>query len=373
MLSEYRHADFLMNGRLVQLSSVVSEREEPRSAFEKETFQFIRQWFIGENIFHQLTSGSTGSPKSIEISREQMLASARLTQLALGLKKDFTSLLCIDPKFIGGKMMLARSFAIGMKLICVEPSANPLSFLALDQWVNFTAFVPYQIENILGSKRPHSLDKVDIVIIGGSSLNPSTIEQLQNHTASCYATYGMTETISHIALRKLNGRNRQERFHTLPGIQLTKDDRGCLVIRAPYLSEAVVTNDLVSLDSSGEFEILGRWDNVINSGSIKVIPEKVEAAIQKVLEASGIKTKFFIHGLSDNVLGQKVTLIVEADGGRVVEWEQILAKVSSGLSRYEFPKHIAFVSNFSTTESGKINRLQTVNNIQSTMPVKYTD
>jgi o-succinylbenzoate---CoA ligase len=371
MIDEYPYREIQMNGRFVPLSSVMDDSAEIFSVFERETFEFIRLWLCGENSFRQFTSGSTGSPKSIKISREQMLASATLTQQALGLRKDSTALLCIDPKFIGGKMMIVRSLMIGMRLICVEPQGNPLLFLTPDQWVNFTAFVPYQIETILGSKRPHSLDQIEIAIIGGSSIHSTTIDQLDNHKTQCYATYGMTETVSHIALRKLHGHNRQQFFHILPGIHITKDERECLVIKAPYLSEKVITNDLVALKGFDTFEIFGRWDNIINSGGIKVIPEKVEAAIKNFLDASGIKMKFFVHGLSDKVLGQKVTLIVEADSRNVVAWELVLKKLSTSLTRYELPKDIAVVESFSTTESGKINRLQTIKNIQIVTPVSY--
>jgi o-succinylbenzoate---CoA ligase len=124
MLADYPYKDFLMNGRLVELSAVMNNDIEIHSPFESETFRFIQEWFSQKTSFEQFTSGSTGAPKSIQIFREQMIASAALTQKVLGLKKHFTSLLCIDPKFIGGKMMLVRSFTVGMRLICIEPSVN---------------------------------------------------------------------------------------------------------------------------------------------------------------------------------------------------------------------------------------------------------
>lgn len=370
MIDDYPYRDIMINGRLVQLSDVINHSVKSLSDFEREVFEFTSDWFTGKKTFQQNTSGSTGSPKPIAISREQMIASAALTRHALGLKKNQTSLLCIDPKFIGGKMMLVRSFVVGMKLICIEPSANPLSFLPADQCVNFAAFVPYQIENILVSNDPHSLDNIEIAIIGGAPISSSTVAKLYNHKASCYATYGMTETISHIALQKLNGSNRQQHFTVLSGITITKDNRGCLVVEVPYLKEPLITNDLVDIVEPGGFRILGRWDNVINTGGFKVFPEKVEAAIEKIPEIAASKTKFFIHGLPDKILGQKVSLIVEAASGTVVNWQEMLKKLSLSLARHELPKDIAVVESFINTESGKINRLQTVKNIQSITALK---
>jgi O-succinylbenzoic acid--CoA ligase len=267
-------------------------------------------------------------------------------------------------------MMMVRAFTTSMKIIAIEPSANPLEQMSSDQCVNFAAFVPYQIQNILGSKHPQLLNNVDKLIIGGAPLDQETSQQLVGYRSECYATYGMTETISHIALQRLNGRTAQNYFQTLPGVTIQLDDRGCLVIKSPHLHDVVVTNDIAEMCGPGRFRISGRVDNVINSGGVKIFAEKTEAAIQTILKKVGIHGKFFLYGFPDKLLGQKLAMIVEADSDIERRAQNIFSFLSQELSPYEIPKVLIVIPSFILTETGKINRLQSSNQRQRTISLK---
>lgn len=359
-LQEYPYNSLWINGRFVSMSSILSLEVPARSAFEEHTFSFIRDWFSEKNNFPISTSGSTGAPKEIPVTREQMITSALQTQQALKLKKNSSCLVCIDTKYIGGRMMLVRAFTVGMSIVAVDPCASPLQKIPINLCVNFAAFVPYQVQSILGSKHPHLLDGVDNAIIGGAPLDHETISRLDAYHCCCYATYGMTETISHIALRKLNGRDKQNYFETLPGISVSADERNCLTINASYLSQTVVTNDMVELVAKDKFVWLGRWDNVINTGGVKVNPEKIETAVGQWLHENGFHPNFFVHGIEDKLLGSKIVLLIEEKSEEKFNIAEKLSELSSKLHAYEIPKVVITVPSFIMTENGKINRLQTI-------------
>jgi o-succinylbenzoate---CoA ligase len=370
MSEAYPYPAIWINGRFVAIERILTERETPSTPFEHSTFSFIKDWLSQQKDFEIATSGSTGSPKKIIISRDQMVASASLTARVLNLEKGQSCLICIDTKYIGGRMMLVRALTFGLRICAIDPCANPLEKIPSDQWVNFTAFVPYQVENVLASKNSHLLDKVDQAIIGGAPLGKNTIETLDNFKCQLYATYGMTETVSHIALRKLNGPEKQRFFHTLPGVTIDLDNRGCAILSVPFLSEKISTNDIVLKMSSTQFEWLGRFDNIINTGGIKVSPEKVEAAIQTILHSTGLRNRFFVHGMDDKQLGSRVVLVIESN----ILDEQFLkflySSLAAVLSPYEIPKEALLVSKFSETENGKINRLQTVKGFHANVSLK---
>jgi O-succinylbenzoic acid--CoA ligase len=247
-----------------------------------------------------------------------------------------------------------------MRIWAIDPTANPLAKIPVDQCVNFAAFVPLQIQSILGSKHPHSLNNLDCAIIGGAPLDEKVIEQLDGFLCRCYATYGMTETLSHVALRTLNGKDKQRYFELLPGVAARQDERGCLVIQTPYLLEPVVTNDFAELKGSRQFVWLGRWDNVINTGGVKVIPERVEAAIQNLFFKEGRSNRFFVHGLENKKLGQKVVLFVEGTDYTPEGLQKLLIDLDGQLSPFETPQEVRLIPSFVTTATGKVNRTQTL-------------
>jgi o-succinylbenzoate---CoA ligase len=187
-------------------------------------------------------------------------------------------------------------------------------------------------------------------------VDTSLESSLQVYKSELYGTYGMTETISHIALRRLNGANRQKTFQALEGVQLSTDQRGCLVIKAGYLGqEPIVTNDIVELPTPKEFKWLGRVDFVINSGGLKVMPEKVEADISALMPDG----RFFIHGFPHKQLGQQVCLIVEGSSWSKDRRNLLLESIKSNVSKYEVPKQILFVEKFVLAGNEKINRRDT--------------
>jgi o-succinylbenzoate---CoA ligase len=241
----YPFSSIWINGRHVLIEQILQEKALHRSAFEESTFQFIRAWLLGEQNFEMTTSGSTGTPKQISVSRSQMVASALRTAEKIRLQKHSIALVCIDTKYIGGKMMMARSLALGLPIMAVDPIANPLVKIPVDKCVQFTALVPYQVHSILESKHPHLLNNLDQVLIGGAQLSAALRDKLDRFQVQCYETYGMTETVSHVALRRVNGKLKQPYFEVLPGIEISQDSRGCLVVKADYLDGPVITNDVV--------------------------------------------------------------------------------------------------------------------------------
>jgi len=324
-----------------------------RSEFEKSTLKFCKSWLNDQQEFTIQTSGSTGTPKEITLTRSAMKASARQTIKALELKPGETSLVCLDTKYIAGQMMLVRSLVQGMNLIAIEPSGNSLS--SINQKIDFTALVPYQLEKIIKDS-PEKLDSIRCAIVGGAAVSNSLLEKVRKSKCAIYATYGMTETISHVALQKLNGVNVGEYFHALENITLRLDRRGCLCIKAEYLNEEIITNDLVELVTPGVFKWLGRTDNVINSGGVKIIPEKVEAAIEKIFDSLQIKNRFFVAGLPSEKLGQQLAIVIEGKPFDPAITKKILSEADKSLHKYEQPKEFRFIEKFVETATGKINR-----------------
>ena len=311
----------------------------------KDVNQFISEWYSSDDEMIVQTSGSTGKPKSISVKKKCMRNSAQLTGKTFNLKEGDTALLCIPMKYIAGKMMVVRALELGLDLKVVEPSSNPLN--GIKEIVDFSAMVPFQLENSL-----NQLNKIKTLIIGGGQVSPKLVEKLQIESTQVYETYGMTETLTHVAIKPLNGPNISDLFRALDGIHFEKDDRGCLAIHASALNPVpIVTNDLVELIDENSFRWLGRFDNVINSGGVKIIPELVEAKLLSIIP----NNRFFINGESDESLGEKVVLVVE---GNVIEIS------FDSLEKFEKPKEIYFISEFLETESGKIRRGETLKIIQ---------
>lgn len=354
----YPFDSITINGREIKLDLILDAAATPLSAFEASTFLFIQKWFSSTDIFEQITSGSTGAPKSIVITRQQMIASAQLTAEALDLKTGDTSLLCLDPAYIAGKMMLVRSFIVGMKIVAVNPSVNPFHDLPSNAPVDLTAIVPMQLHEIIQSDQAYRLDSTKNILVGGAPLNQEIVIKLSKLRGRFFSTYGMTETVSHIALQSLNGPFASEYFTVLPGIKIGADERGCLEINASHLGEKIVTNDLVEIKNSKHFKWLGRADNIINSGGVKIIPEKIEAEVHRLFEHHHVKNKFLISSIPDPMLGRKVILIIE--GELVAITLGTLKSLLRGiLSNYEIPKDIYTNINLVFTKNGKINRRET--------------
>jgi len=339
------HKDFRLNGKsFIDFQSLVSYSQN----ISIEVSDFLKNWFSKDSTLTVQTSGSTGKPKPISLKKEFMINSALATGKFFNLNEQTKALCCLPIKFIAGKMMLVRAMVLGWDLDIVEPSMNPLKDLAKSY--QFSAMVPLQVSNSLSN-----IEQIDTLLIGGGITSLELQSKLQKISTKCYASFGMTETITHIAVKQLNHFEKEivESYSVLDGVTVSHDDRGCLVIDAPHVSDTrLVTNDVVEIVSEKEFIWKGRFDNVINSGGIKIFPEEVEQKLSKI-----IPTRFFVTKLSDTDLGERLILIVE---GKEDSNLFIKVKTQSGLSKYQLPKEICFLSKFVETETQKINRLKTL-------------
>lgn len=315
--------------------------------FERALGNFLLDWLDNNDFLITQTSGSTGSPKKLKIKKQHMVNSAIMTGDFFGLEPGNTVLSCLPSNFIAGKMMIIRAIILGMELDLIRPSAFPL--IDYEKKYDFCAMTPMQLKNFLKYS-----DNLKIIIVGGSKVPQSLIDDMQQVKANVYETFGMTETITHIAVKKLNnfkdGDISNAHFKVLPDIKISKDKRGCLVIDAPKLSDdIIVTNDIIKLHDDRSFEWMGRYDNVINSGGVKLHPEKIESKLR-----SRIEEQFFIASEDDDTLGSRLILVLESDTNTLDE------SVFEGLGKYEVPKKIYTLNKFIQTKSGKIHRKKTL-------------
>ena len=305
---------------------------------------FLKNWFSDSKFMKLQTSGSTGTPKILDVEKDKMLNSAKMTCDFLGLKEGNTALLCLPTEYIWGKMMLVRAIERRMKLLIQTPSLFPLENITKE--IDFCAMTPLQVQN--------SLDKIHYIkklIIGGASISESLKQQLiqKNPQTKIYETYGMSETLSHIALKSISPK-REEYFRILDGIKISQDQRGCLVINAPKLNnKTLITNDLIKLKNKREFKFLGRIDNIINSGGIKISPENLEDWIKKF-----IPNELVFIGIPDINLGEKLVLVLE--GKEDLNLKSHILQLPFE-KKYLKPKEIIFIEKIPRTPNNKIDRL----------------
>ena len=340
-----------INGAVHQVATLVrSERQVFPRGIESDVIDFLAQWYGPQTFITVHTSGSTGPPKPILLEKKFVAQSAMRTLDFFGLQPGHRILLCLPLRYIAGKLMVIRALVGGLDLCTAEPT-DDFGFLARCQSdpFRFAAMVPNQVIKLMNdSKR---FDGLNSLLIGGSAL-PSRLEaELGNVSTACFASYGMTETATHIALRRINGQNASAGFHCLKGIRVELSERGCLTIDMPGLdAPSLVTNDLAELDGNKTFKILGRADNVIISGGIKYFPEIIEKKLEDL-----ITYPFFIGALPDKILGHRIVLVIEARPNEYIE-KTLRAFFTQRLDRYERPKDIVFKDTFKRTESGKIIR-----------------
>ncbi|MDA6072638.1 AMP-binding protein [Flavobacterium sp. AC] len=302
---------------------------------EQAIGEFLLDWFDDKDYIEMRTSGTTGLPKLVQLEKQAMIQSALATGDFFELEPGNKALLCLPVKFIAGKMMLVRSLILGLELDITEPSTQPLAFN--DKVYDFVAMVPLQVHNSTAA-----LKNVKKLIVGGAKMDAALEEKVLPLKTEVYETYGMTETITHIAARKVG----ENVFTVLPNVKIAQDDRGCLVIKLASISdEPIVTNDLVDLIRENQFIFLGRIDNVVNSGGVKLIPEQIEAKL-----INKITNRFFVTGVPDTILGEKLILVIEG------EKQEFAADFFDVLDKYEKPKEIVFVPKFKENENGKLLR-----------------
>lgn len=302
---------------------------------------FLDEWNNPKDTVEVQTSGSTGVPKCIRVEKQRMLNSARITCDFLGLKTGDTALLCMPLDYIAGKMVVVRSIERQLRLTTVEASGHPLKNITNS--FDFAAMVPMQVYNSLQvAEEREKLRTIKHLIIGGGPID-NDLQQLSRFPNNVWSTYGMTETLSHIALRRLNGENASLWYTPFSTVSISLNTNGCLVIEAPLVHEGrLETHDRAEI-RDGKFRILGRLDNVINSGGIKIQAEEVEEMLRP-----HIKMPYLISKCRDEKFGEVVVLLTECPDLSLAK--EICCNV---LPKFWQPKHYLYTSHIPLTGTGK--------------------
>ena len=360
-------ASLLLNGREYAYAAIreyPARLDAPVNGYEAKVLDFVRQWLNGTQEFTLTTSGSTGPPTPIVLRRRQLEASAARTADFFDLGAGDRALVCLNCEYIGGLMMLVRGLERNMHLTIVEPHADPFAHVDEASEFDFSAFVPLQLKAALAAGRAPRLNRLKYLLVGGAPADAALQKELQPLTVPVWLTYGMTETCSHVALRRLNGPQATTSFRVLPGIAAGQDARGCLTLRGDVTDDQlIVTNDVVRLLDSHNFEWLGRADFVLNTGGVKVPAEKVELVLDVALTEIGVARRCFVAGLPDARLGQVVTAIMEGPALTAAQEEQLKTLLAKRLGRYEQPRQLRYVAAFQTTAAGKLDRTGTLRSL----------
>lgn len=326
------------------------------SPYFLSALQFCKEWLDGEEWFTLHTSGSTGIPKPISVQRIFMERSSVATGNFFGIPKEAKLLCCLNTAMIAGKMMLVRGMEWDSTLYLEEPSGAPLSKFSPDQLFDFVAMVPAQVENSLRNEADKKkLDKISHLIIGGAPISPDLQILIAESTGKAYQTYGMTETVSHVALANINAQVPLI-YQALPGVHFTETEDNRLIIHAPMAPASIVTNDIVILHSPEKFTWQGRADFTINSGGLKIQPEGVENQIAPLMAGHFPGSRYFIAGSPSEKWGEEVVLVIESTLPSSISTEKILGEIKRELDKYKSPKKIFYLENFLETPSGKIKR-----------------
>ncbi|AUP81440.1 AMP-binding protein [Flavivirga eckloniae] len=356
MTPEYNkvHNRFKLNGihyTYEDLMEVAYSFVKEGMPYEALIGEFLLDWLDHHEVIKVNTSGSTGKPKRISINKQAMVSSAIATGNFFNLKPGDKALHCLPSNFIAGKMMLIRAVILGLEVDLVAPTLQP--DFNTKTYYDFCAMIPAQLQNSLDKS-----SRIKTIIVGGAPVSSALRHAVQDIPSNVYETYGMTETVTHIAVKKTNNFNSEKEeglakasyFQTLPNVRISQDKRDCLVIEAPeLLKDKIVTNDIVKCHSETEFEWLGRYDNVINSGGLKLFPETIEAKLQ-----DKIKERYFVASTPHETLGEQLVLVLEGDSNKLNE------SIFADLDKLEKPKSVFAVKEFVETDSGKIQRKKTL-------------
>jgi O-succinylbenzoic acid--CoA ligase len=319
---------------------------------KNKVLAFIEEWNSTSDTINVSTSGSTGIPKQTEILKSHMVISAKKTLNYFALKPGDTALLCLSIDTIAGKMMIVRSIIGKLNLIVGDVNSNPIN--KVEQSIDFIALVPLQVEELLNTEAK-KLESIPSILIGGGPIHTLLSSKLRERNIQAFHSYGMTETISHVAIRKV-GQGETDSFEALDGIEFSQE-KGKLCVHYPEIElPTLTTNDLVELIDKQHFKFVGRADFIVNSGGIKLNPETVEELLSSHIQAS-----FFVSGIPDEHLGQRLILLIEG----TIAQAPTLFELKALLPKFHNPKEIYFLPAFMRTESGKINRLETLKMISA--------
>lgn len=351
MSAQDKYHGLILNNRIIPVDdlkdfseSMISDSSIPK--WQKSVFAFIIDWIDDKDYIEQKSSGTTGEPKSLKLSKKSMIESALKTCEYFDLSFGQTCLLCLPIDYIAGKMMIVRAFVGGLNLLLTEPSSMPelTSFGKVD----FCAMVPLQVYNSLNSV--DALRKINKLIIGGGEIRDELEVMMRDMPNEVYATYGMAETCSHVAIRRISGTEHERYYQAIPGVKFSSDKRSCLEIDADFLEQKIITNDVIDLMDNACFRWIGRYDNLINSGGIKIVPEEIEALVSKT---SGLDCA--VVGLPDKKLGEKVILVLEKGGSESSE-QELKNMLKSELPKHAQPKEIVFLDELPRSHSFKVDR-----------------
>lgn len=323
-------------------------KEYGADSFHVQIADFLAEWFDGSDTLRVHTSGSTGTPKQLRVEKQRMMNSAMLTLSFLHLREEDTAMLCMPLQYIAGKMVVVRALVGGLNLIPVAPCGHPMQLLS--QTPVFSAMIPMQVFNSLQvPEEAEKLSRIRHLIIGGGAVDEELGKQLRSFPHAVWSTYGMTETLSHIALRRLNGPEASEWYTPFSNVSLTLSADQTLIIDAPLVSPIqLVTNDIVEFNPQGQFRILGRKDNTINTGGVKVQIEQVEARLKPLLPFA-----FQITAAPDNKFGERIVLLIQSENPVT---EENLHEAFRQLPPYWRPKQIICLPQLPLTGSGKPDR-----------------
>ncbi len=314
---------------------------------DPEINKLLSFWESGKNKITVHTSGSTGNPKKINIYKNQMIESAKNTLHYFDIKNNSTFLNCLPVKYIGGKMMLIRAILSKSKIVLYEPSVNPINELNTE--IDFIGLTPLQLNYLLEKK--HIFKKIKLAIIGGGLVSENLISKIQNLTTNCFQTYGMTETISHIAVRNLKNCSNETPYNCLDDFKVGANKKNQLIINSKKLDiENLVTNDRIQIISNEEFVFLNRSDNMINSGGLKINPQEVE---NKILKSLG-NNNFFIDKIKNDKFGEEIILIAL----KKIKIDLLIQSIKLLKDKKIQPKKIYIVDKFLFNDNQKIDKLK---------------
>ncbi|MEZ4739939.1 MAG: AMP-binding protein [Flavobacteriales bacterium] len=352
-----RFKSLMIDGQVLTGDALVDHAIALRRAHHDADWTCAYQGLIDELVTSDaplsvLTSGTTGPAKRITLDRADLWASAQLTGRTFNLKAGDRALLCLPCDFIAGKMMVVRAMALGLDLHISDPRGSVLENLNTQDLSRFTAMVPLQLHRAISEDRALVEQRFGTILLGGGPVSDRLVEDLRELRTSIHQSYGSTETLTHVALRALNGPSRSDAFHALGEVTFGLDVRGCLVIYTPHLSTPQhITNDLVELIDDRHFLWMGRWDNVILSGGKKIFPEQLEARTAALLPYP-----HYFTAASDDRLGQAVVLVLETDRPRDEVVPEVMSTLITALDEHELPRRVRTVPSFDRTGSGKVIR-----------------
>lgn len=347
------HNRFKFNGHQFnhsELKEVAYSLIKEGELYEKRIGNFLIHWLDANDFIYVNTSGSTGHPKQIRLKKQAMVNSALATGDYFGLRPGDSALHCLPSHFIAGKMMLVRAMILGLEVDIVEPLLK-IAF-DHDNTYDFCAVVPAQLSSIIEYSQ-----KFKTIIIGGAKIHPQLKKKIESASSQFYETYGMTETVTHVAVKPLKSAKNKgsEIFTAIPNIFFKIDDRNCLIISADQLlKEPLVTNDIVDLISEIEFKWIGRYDNMVNSGGVKLFPEQIEEKLETI-----IPERFIVSSEPHTELGEQLILIIERPTDSIASIKSKIKQLNA-LDDYEIPKKIYTLDTFMYTNNGKLQRNKTI-------------